>query len=133
MRYSNFILAVYCHIMCKLAYHVPDQWCHFLHSLNFIASFWPNHPSGSVLILEYHNPCKIILETFFLFSFDYWHVQKPPKLITETYTLRNKGTRAVTWAIPFQNVHISIWRVHIGTSKVHFRCIWVLIELRLTL
>jgi len=35
------------------------------------------------------------------------------------YTLRKKGTKAVTGAVPFQKVHICTQRLHIGTLVVH--------------
>ncbi len=35
------------------------------------------------------------------------------------YTLRNKGTKAVTGAVSFQKVHVCTLRVHFGTLKVH--------------
>jgi len=38
---------------------------------------------------------------------------------TSEYTLRKKGTKAVTGAVPFQKVHFCIQRLHIGTLVVH--------------
>jgi len=35
------------------------------------------------------------------------------------YTLRKKGTKAVTGAIPVQKVHFCTQRLHIGTLVVH--------------
>jgi len=36
------------------------------------------------------------------------------------YTLRKKGTKAVTVAVPFQKVHFCTQKLHIGTLVVHF-------------
>jgi len=35
------------------------------------------------------------------------------------YTLRKKGTKAVTGAVPFQKIHFCTQRLHIGTLVVH--------------
>jgi len=35
------------------------------------------------------------------------------------YTLRKKGTKAVTGVVPFQKVHFCTQRLHIGTLVVH--------------
>jgi len=34
------------------------------------------------------------------------------------YTLRKKGPKAVTWAVPFQKGHFCTLRLHIGTLVV---------------
>jgi len=38
---------------------------------------------------------------------------------SHSYTLRKKGTKAVTGAVPFQNLHFCTQRLHIGTPVVH--------------
>jgi len=40
-------------------------------------------------------------------------------LLTFHYTLRKKGRKVVTGAVPFQKVHFCTQRMHIGTLVVH--------------
>lgn len=40
-------------------------------------------------------------------------------LKTLLYTLRYKGKKAVSRAVPFQKVNLCSWRIHIGTLMVH--------------
>jgi len=73
---------------------------------------------GQIVTLQYWQQ-KMYQNIYILYKEGYENQICVLEVNVYLTTLRKKGTKAVTGAVPFQKVHFCAQRLHIGTLVVH--------------